>query len=66
MVRTHQEVLKFMRVLRDMNKSLKTMTGGSQRGFDQPARETADLRKRTKKVGRSSACRLTKVFVPNN
>ena len=53
------EVLKLMRELRDMNKSLNTGTGVIQCGFDQPALETADPRRRTKEVGRSSACRLT-------
>ena len=53
------EFLKLMRELRDMSKSLNAVTGVSQRGFDQPALETADPRRRTKKVGRSSAFRLT-------
>ena len=49
-----------MRELRDVNKSLSAVAGVSQRGFVQPARETVDLRKRIKKLDRSSAYRLTK------
>ena len=43
-----------------MIESLKTATGVSQRGFDQPARETAGLTTKTKTVDRTSGCTLTK------
>ena len=49
-----------MRELRDVNESLNTVKGVSQRGFDQPAWEAADPRTRTKNVVRPSAYRLTK------
>ena len=48
-----------MRELKHMNKSLNTVTRVSQRGFDQPARETADQRTKTKTMDRSSAYKLT-------
>ena len=50
------EIWKLMREVGDMKKSLKTVTGLSQRGFDQLARE-----QRVYARGRSSGHRLTKV-----
>ena len=49
-----------MREMKYMIESLKTATGVSQRGFDQPARETAGLRTKTKTVDRTSGCTLNK------
>ena len=49
-----------MRGLRDMNKSLNTVTGVASVDSISPHGETADLCKRTKKVGMSSVCRQTK------
>ena len=48
-----------MRELMHVNKPVNTVTGVSQRGSDQPSRETADLRTRKKKVDRSNAYKLT-------